>query len=525
MSDEQLLFVRESSGLVKEVGTAFALILPIALTCGGYFHFILPQLSTWFPGALLVPTFAVGSFVILFEGVGLTCLMLAMPRSGAAYHFTGRGLNPIFGSMEGWRSVISNPIFRGSGIFFAVKITAGGIVVIGNAINNAGIIAAGTALQTDIVWLVAVSFVVIIIGFIPAYVRVKQWGQFTIVLGLFSLIALLIADIVLIATPMTSAVWDGVFGAGQYALTQSDAATIMAGMGTTIADYTTMTIAGISAGLSTAVGIMWPYLVMTVAGEVSQPSKNIPISNIGGALGIGGFFLLSAFALETSMGGFLNESILAGYLGTAANATIIYPGVGNYAAVALGANPLSWVVISMPLVTITLDGPANATWVTRPFHAMAMDRMGPEVMAHIHPKYHVPDYALYFSTIIQFAIVILALWYDVSLAIGIAFTYTFVRLQFSWAEVALPYYRPTLWERSGAWKFLGIPVVSIMGLVTGAFFLWATVSFVPSATVPFETFFTVFIFAVGQLFYVYYGMKNSKKGIEMAAIFGQLPPE
>lgn len=516
MSDEQMLFVRESSGLVKEVGTAFALILPIALTCGAYFHAIVPQLSTWFPGATLVPTFALGTFIILFEGIGLMYLMLAMPRSGAAYHFTGRGLNPIFGSMEGWRSVISNPIFRGSGIFFATKITAGGIIVIGTATGNAGLTAFGTSLQNDMMFLVPVALIVVVIGTIPAYIRVRHWGQFTIVLGLISIIGIILADVIMIAQPITQPVWDNVFGAGAYVGVQTAGDAVIAGAGLTMADYTTMSVAAISAALSTAVGIMWPYLIMPIAGEISQPSKNIPISNVGSVFGIGGIFILSSYALESSMGPFLHQEILAGP---------VYPGIGNFAAVILGTNPLSWFVIMTPLMAITLDGPANASWVTRPFHAMAMDRMGPEVMAHIHPKYHVPDYALYFSVVLQVAIVIMAFWFDVALAIGIAFTYTFVRWQFSVAEVALPYYRPTLWERSGAKTILGIPVISIAGLISGAFFLWAIVSFVPSATVPFETFFTVFIFGIGQLFYVYYGMKNSKKGIEMAAIFGQLPPE
>ncbi|MHA1742589.1 MAG: hypothetical protein ACTSVD_10935 [Candidatus Thorarchaeota archaeon] len=121
MSDEQLLFVRESSGLVKEAGSWFALLLPIVLTEGPYFHFVAPQVSTWYPGAYLVPVFAIGTFAILFEGFGTMVPMLAMPTSGASYHFIGRGLSLIFGVTEGWRSVITNPVFGGSAGFFSAK--------------------------------------------------------------------------------------------------------------------------------------------------------------------------------------------------------------------------------------------------------------------------------------------------------------------------------------------------------------------------------------------------------------------
>jgi hypothetical protein len=46
-----------------------------------------------------------------------------------------------------------------------------------------------------------------------------------------------------------------------------------------------------------------------------------------------------------------------------------------------------------------------------------------------------------------------------------------------------------------------------------------------TAGVPYEILFTVLVYVIGQLAYMYYGAKNKAKGIEMSAIFGQLPPE
>jgi hypothetical protein len=107
--------------------------------------------------------------------------------------------------------------------------------------------------------------------------------------------------------------------------------------------------------------------------------------------------------------------------------------------------------------------------------------------------------------------------------VGVAFTYVFIRWQMALAAVSLPYYRPTLWERSGGWKVLGIPLIAIGGLVSGAVFFYAMIAFVPSAT--HEILFTVAVYVIGQLAYMYYGAKNKAKGVEMSAIFGQLPPE
>jgi amino acid transporter len=505
--EEKLLFVRESSGLVKEVGTLFALILPIALTIGPYFHFVAPHVSSWFPGAHLTVTFGIGTFCILFEGIGTMCLMLAMPRSGAAYHFVGRGLSPIFGVMEGWRSVITNPVFRGSSSFFATKVFAGGIVVMGNAANDAAMISLGTTLMTDPVWLVVVSLAMTLIGFVFSYLNVKMLGWFVVILGIINIIALVVADLILLSTPMTATIWDGVFGSGSYA-------SIMAATDTT--PYVTLNFSAVAAALTTAVGIMWPYLIMPVAGEVAQPSRNIPLSNIGGVIGIGALFMLSTVALESCMGEFLYAEIASG---------TVFAGFGNFAAVILGNNPISWFVVLCPVYASILDSPSNALWVTRPFHAMAMDRMCPEIFASVHPKYHVPHISLWFWLIVQAAVVIVTLFYDIYVVIGVAFTYTFIRWQFTLVEVSLPYYRPTLWERSGAWTFLGIPLISLAGLISGGIFFYALVSFVPTSGVGYETLFTVLIYGWGQIMYMYYGAKNKARGIDMAAIFGQLPPE
>ncbi|MFQ5831692.1 MAG: APC family permease [Candidatus Thorarchaeota archaeon] len=510
--EEKLLFVRESSGLVKEVGTGFALILPIALTLGPWFHYFGPQVSTWYAGAHLIPMYSIGAAIVFFEAISLMVLMLAMPRSGASYHFTGRGLSPIFGVMEGWRSVITNPVFRGTGSFFAVQIFAGGLTVVGTATGNTGLVDAAAYLGSDPIALFVAAAAMIFIGFIFSYLSVRMLGWFTIILGIISILALLVADMVMLATPITQSVWENAMGTGTWApIAAFDNSA-----------YVTFKPAAVGPALLLTVGGMWPYLIMPVAGEVAQPSRNIPLSNLGGWAGIAFFFLLSAFAVEVSMGPYLYGINSVGG---------VFPGFGNYAAVILADNPLAWFVILCPIYASVLDSPSNALWVTRPMHSMAMDRFCPEAFASVHPKYHVPHITLYFWLILSLGTVayatILVMFFGTALSalIGVAFTYVFIRWQMQLAAVSLPYYRPTLWERSGAWKFLGIPLVAIGGLVAGAAFFYAMIAYIPDPNVAFEVWFTVIVYLIGQLAYMYYGAKNKAKGIEMSAIFGQLPPE
>jgi amino acid transporter len=454
--------------------------------------------------------YALGAGTVFFEALALMCLMLAMPRSGASYHFTGRGLSPIFGVMEGWRSVITNPVFRGTGSFFAVQIFAGGLAVIGAATGNAGLVGFATTLSTDIIWLFTAAVLMILVGFVFAYLSVKWLGWYVIIIGLINILALLVADLVMLSTPINQTIWEGTMGAGTWA-------PIAAFDNTPFVNFNMGAVGG---ALLLTVGGMWPYLIMPVAGEVSQPSRNIPLSNIGGWAGIAFFFLLSGYAVESCMGTYLYGINVAGG---------VFPGFGNYAAVILGTNPLAWFVILCPIFASLGDSPSNALWVTRPMHSMAMDRFCPEAFARVHPKYHVPHITLYFWLILSIGTVayatFLQYFYGTALAglIGVAYTYVFIRWQMSLAAISLPYYRPTLWERSGGWKFLGIPLISLGGIVSGAVFFWAIIAYVPS--LPYEVAFTIAVYLIGQIAYMYYGAKNKAKGIEMSAIFGQLPPE
>jgi amino acid transporter len=519
--DQKMLFVRESSGLVKEVGTGFALLLPIALTLGPWFHYGGPQISTWYAGAHLVPMFAIGSFAVFFEALALMCLMLSMPRSGASYYFTGRGLSPIFGVMEGWRSVITNPVFRGTGSFAAMQVFAGGVTVIGYAANDANLKAIALVLTQPLV-LMTGAIAMILFGFVFGYLSVKWLGWFVIILGLINILALVVADVALLGTKITAPLWDGVFGANTYenamaALTPAQ-----------ITAFTTFNWNAVGPALILTVGMMWPYLIMPVAGEVSQPSKNIPLSNLGGWAGIAFFFILSGFALESSMGTFLYANNVGQFT---AMAGTVYPGFANFAAVIYGNSPISWFIILCPIYASVLDSPSNALWVTRPFHSMAMDRFCPAAFASVHPKYHVPHVSLYFWLILAIATTVYATILQVftgtalGALVGVGYTYVFIRWQMALAAVSLPYYRPTLWERSGAWMVPGtkIPLVSFGGLISGMIFFWGIIAYAPSAS--YEIAFTVIVYTWGQLMYMYYGAKNKARGIELGAIFGQLPPE
>src|SRR5437763_4087141 len=109
------LFVRQSSGLVRNVSVTNALFFNVAafvgvgLTLYPIFY-SLPAVQAWKAG----PFSAYGWAAII---TGLFCILLAfifasltsvMPRSGGDYVFTSRILHPFLGWMESWTLVIAS---------------------------------------------------------------------------------------------------------------------------------------------------------------------------------------------------------------------------------------------------------------------------------------------------------------------------------------------------------------------------------------------------------------------------------
>src|ERR1700722_11176442 len=152
-STSSKLFVRQSSGLVRNVSVTNALFFNVAafvgvgLTLYPIFY-SLADVSVWKVG----PFSAYGWAAII---AGLFCLLLAlifssltsvMPRSGGDYVFTSRILHPFLGWMESWTLVIASVLI----IAFEVPLVLRNLQITARIIGiGAGAIGGATASFTD----------------------------------------------------------------------------------------------------------------------------------------------------------------------------------------------------------------------------------------------------------------------------------------------------------------------------------------------------------------------------------------
>ena len=92
MSDEEL---------AKDLNLLSALTIGIGTMIGAGI-FVLPGEAVLQAGPLAAASFVVGGIIALFTALSASELGTAMPKSGGAYYYINQGLGPLFGSIAGW---------------------------------------------------------------------------------------------------------------------------------------------------------------------------------------------------------------------------------------------------------------------------------------------------------------------------------------------------------------------------------------------------------------------------------------
>ncbi|TQQ82802.1 amino acid permease [Halonotius terrestris] len=87
--------------LAKDLTLTSALTIGIGTMIGAGI-FVLPGTAVEMAGPLSAGAFILGGVIAIFTALSASELGTAMPRSGGAYFYVNRGLGPLFGSVAGW---------------------------------------------------------------------------------------------------------------------------------------------------------------------------------------------------------------------------------------------------------------------------------------------------------------------------------------------------------------------------------------------------------------------------------------
>jgi basic amino acid/polyamine antiporter, APA family len=547
---EKDVFVRDASGLVRELSTRRATFFNIGGTLGNVaitiaYVALAPTvlilgLPLYIWAILIGAIFAVGYIVCL------TVLTHTMPRSGGDYVYTSRITHPLLGFLEGFTFLFA----LGAGMGYnawATVFNLGNLLTAG-VVYGSGYVSLGSVFTQHSVLLVGTVLVFLLAGLITVLRPGLYYRTVTLLVGI-GVVSLFLLFFSLI----------GVTSAGFAANFQHYSGITTANLMQTANSsgfnlQAPITLTAIASMLSFSIWVYVGYANSTfMAGELrGKPGRNVAIStsiplffalfSLGFAniifLRVIGYNIVNAWAYL-----FWNNPGAAPF-GTAPStvllAVIANPGLAPLSLVA----GFSLLIIFNFLILVT--------WIecaTRILFAQSMDRTMPKFFSSVSQRTNQPVYSIVFVGIFGFLFAILTIYgYSPISSTYYSVLIGFLALLFPAVNAILFKWRkPSIFKTAPSWatrEFLRIPLVGWAGIfwlvflipVWGYVTLWGTISSLISspshsylsllsATFSSGILITVLLIIAGALWFYGYKTYNKRKGYDMDLVFQEIPPE
>lgn len=547
------LFVRQASGLVRDVSMANALFFNISAFVGtaiGWavaFYALGPEWQGLGISAFAWMALLTGIFCY-FLGMIFSSLTTAMPRSGGDYVFTSRIISPFLGWIESWTLVGSALTIIGFEIIVAshnVQLTA---ILLGIAFPGSTFANAPNWLQDNFSKAI-VGAIILLVIFGISILRTRTFHKVVTGLTIFAIISVAISF----------------FGAFFISPSQVNAALPALGVKSTADLVNTASKAGFSLGspnfsfnpgLIGLAGLISVVLFQFIgfqfssyiAGEVKGNVRRSVMFAVIGALLFAVFMnslyqdvLGNHFGFQlTNAWGYLywftgNAPLNGQPPFTPLIATAVYP----------GAWPL-WLIVSVGNTVLNiLLCPVYAVFLSRIVLAWALDRQVPEWFSVVNERTNAPLRVIILAIIVG-AVFFVLTFFGFSLAATTFFGILLAGL--TWImpglnAILIPFRRPDLFQlTNNTGRFLGVPRLVWSGIlwlifiipVYAAAFIYPVVQGLQTQGGAYLSLSTsntsgigwalVFI-VLGIVIYFVMRLVNVSRGINVKMIFQELPPD
>jgi len=536
------IFVRQSSGLVREASVLDALIFnavfsaPVGATLAfGIFY----ALGTS-PGADIVLALVIAFLVNIPVCIMMSMMASAMPRVGGDYVWISRILHPavaVFSNLSAAVSAMIGAAFWARS--FAVLAVGPTLAVLGAVTSNSGLINAGNAVSgTNAIgqwWTFGLGFALIIILAVAMSsgtkwsFRVQNTCWIIASIGTFlAFIALLIGSRSDFTAHFNAFAQPYTHSANSYQAIQNAAA--KAGFTFTGGHLFSATIPVIAIIMTF---MMWNWWSAYIAGELKSAGKlRRQLSVMLGALVWDSLFLIiGVLLLYRSAGEQFTASI--NYLtGTPSYVLPVLPYYNLMASIAAN-NSVFALLIALSFLFWNLPAMFPNTFMpVRTIFAWAFDRILPSKLSEVSERTHAPIPAIIVASIIVLGILIwsvLSISFFTLLSLGVLAGVVTI-LAVSVAAIAFPFRRPELYRNSPAnVSVAGIPVlpiVAVLSIVVMVALAYVVLSYPQLGIVPWQGFaFMGSLVVLGLLiFFIARGVRSTQ-GINLDLIYRELPPE
>jgi len=428
---------------LKKLERTLSLTTAIAISIGGMLGsgiFVLPGLAAAKTGSSVWLAYLLAAVCILPAALSKSELASSMPKSGGTYVYIERAFGPIFGTISGiglWLSLLLKSSFAlvGFGAYLSILIN----------------------IDSSLIRYVAIFFLIGIL-FLNIF-GVKKVGKVQLVIVIISVISL---GLVLL------------FGLPRIDTNLLDPFLINGnvGLASTVA-FVYISYAGVTK-------------VAAIAGEIKNPSKNLPRAMILSLLIMTVIYVFVTFAL---VGNIPLETLQT-------DLRPIYT-ISNI----LGGKYIGILAAFIGVITLISMANSGVLASSRFPYAMARDKLLPDFMSKLHSKYLTPVVTISLTCFVM-ALVILFLDVEKIAKLASAFmVMMFIAVNAAviiLRETAVQWYNPP-------YKSPFYPFVQLFGIVSGIILL------ILLGIMPFLAILAIVVF--GLFIYIKYGKKTARTGV------------
>ncbi len=526
---EKKVFLREATGLVRPIGSFYAVMLGVCImNLGATFYFSTTITGLW-PGSYLPLTFLFITPFILIHSLTSSYMTTAMPRSGGSYVWASRIVNPAASFATQGVITFYDALFHGGYIQLIVgSVLSLGLLSLGLSTGDTGLQNLSTTFAQPLTQFVIGTIIIVFIALVT--IRGMKFSlQVNTVAYIIGFIGAITALLVVFSTPLSAFAdkFNSVFASEGG---MSGVLTAATNAGFTNPSFSlVMTIAPM-------ISVWWLLsgyeMQQFMGGEIKSAKRTMLIGTIGASL-IGIVFTsLFIIGLQNAMGtNFFNA---ASYLSSAGGWTLPVPFNGWFLSI-LVSNPAVTIIIVAALAlwffTVVLAG---VLWHSRAVMAWSWDRVIPAKFSDVHEKYHTPVWAIVLMAIVPEVGLVLSIYFGaVVLLLNATLGWVLFYALEGIAAMLYPRMKKAEFEASpiGHMKIGRIPWISIFGAVTAFFFLFA--GYMSFIAYPFVGGLNMNILAIyigllilfGAIYYVSKAYHKRRDAIDLSLVFKEIPPE
>jgi basic amino acid/polyamine antiporter, APA family len=520
------VFVRRSSGLLRTAAPYDVFIFNIGLISVGiavaFNQFIGP--STY-PGSNVAVSSLIATVGMVAVGVAYYMWSMIFPRSGGNYVYQSRGLGPgVAFTMTFLETVI---------LMFYAALAASLLTTVGLSAGFGvlGLISKSDLLASISAWFgspmgifVTGMLFILFSGLLPLF-GMRRYFKFQRVMFLLAIVGTALALLLLLFVDRST------FVANFNRLTDLEYNEVI-----NIATDKGWQFDGYGLGPTIAFFI-WPLLPLLggiqsigIGGEIRRVSRSQFVGMLGSIVGAG--LLLAAFAvLSNKVFGYEFQGAIA-YNSTAAPdaSTAVAPWFTLLAGIAAGNIVLSVIIVAGFAAWIYFWIPAELIYAQRTMLAWSFDRLAPERLSYVSPRYHTPVVAIILTVVCAsafMAVIAFTNYGTLVLVLGLLVAWGTTML----AGVFFPWTRKDLYRRSpvARYKIGPIPVMSVVNFLALSFMAWAFWLLwndpIAAGHDPIDIGSNLVVLVLGGVLYLVMRAVRSRQGLNLELAFKQIPIE